>query len=82
MDVGTVDSYQGQERELILLSCVRSTSSGKIGFLKDSNRPNVVLTHVKQFLIVVGNSNSLSRSPECKSEIFSWKHLVMKKAYK
>ncbi|CAM1298106.1 Uncharacterised protein g2027 [Pycnogonum litorale] len=63
VDVRTVDGFQGQERELIIFSCVRANayngSRGKVGFLDDANRMNVLLTRAKRGMIIVGHRETL-----------------------
>lgn len=58
--VKTVDGFQGQEREVIVFSAVRSNDHGNVGFLEDKSRFNVALTRSRCGLIVVGNSKTLS----------------------
>ena len=58
-DIQTIDGFQGQERELIIISLVRSNSDGMIGFLKDYRRMNVALTRAKNKLIVIGDSATI-----------------------
>ena len=58
-DIQTIDGFQGQERELIIISLVRSNSDGKIGFLQDYRRMNVALTRAKKKLIVIGDSATI-----------------------
>jgi ATP-dependent RNA/DNA helicase IGHMBP2 len=58
--VSTIDSYQGQESDNIILSLVRSNSDQTIGFLKDYRRMNVALTRAKKKLFVIGNSSTLA----------------------
>ena len=60
VSVKTVDGFQGQERDVIVFSAVRSNEHANIGFLEDRSRFNVTLTRAKRGLIVVGNSNTLS----------------------
>ena len=57
--VSTIDSFQGQEKEIIILSLVRSNDDGKIGFLKDYRRMNVAITRTKQKLFVIGDSATI-----------------------
>jgi superfamily I DNA and/or RNA helicase len=60
LTVDTIDGFQGQERDIIVISLVRSNSKGEIGFLADTRRMNVALTRAKRKLIVVGDSATLS----------------------
>ncbi|MCR5444734.1 MAG: AAA family ATPase [Bacteroidales bacterium] len=59
--IGTVDGFQGQERDVIIISLVRSNAEGKIGFLRDLRRMNVAMTRARMKLIIVGNAATLSR---------------------
>jgi ATP-dependent RNA/DNA helicase IGHMBP2 len=59
LTVKTIDGFQGQERDIIAISLVRSNSEGEIGFLSDTRRMNVALTRAKQKLIVVGDSATI-----------------------
>lgn len=60
IDISTIDSFQGQEADVIILSLVRSNSDGKIGFLTDYRRMNVALTRAKSKLIVIGDSTTIT----------------------
>ena len=64
--VSSIDGFQGGEREIIILSFVRSNVKEEIGFLKDSRRLNVALTRAKKKMILIGNSKTLSSSKEYK----------------
>lgn len=59
--VGTVDGFQGQERDVIVISLVRDNADGTIGFLRDLRRMNVAMTRARMKLIIVGNAQTLSR---------------------
>ncbi|MFN0047891.1 MAG: IGHMBP2 family helicase [Cytophagales bacterium] len=54
--INTIDSFQGQERDLIYISLVRSNAKSEIGFLKDYRRMNVAMTRAKKKLVVIGDS--------------------------
>ncbi len=60
VEVNTVDGYQGREKEVIIISFVRSNRRGEIGFLEDLRRLNVALTRAKRKLIMIGDSKTLS----------------------
>jgi ATP-dependent RNA/DNA helicase IGHMBP2 len=61
LEVGTVDGFQGREKEVILLSLVRSNDQGEVGFLSDTRRMNVAMTRARRFLMVVGDSATIGR---------------------
>ena len=63
ISINTVDGFQGQERDVIVVSMVRSNSDGQIGFLRDLRRMNVAITRARQKLIIIGNSTTLSAHP-------------------
>lgn len=60
IDVKTVDGFQGREKEIIIISTVRSNNNKEIGFLRDLRRLNVAITRAKRKLIIVGNKDTLS----------------------
>lgn len=60
ISVNTVDGFQGQERDVIVISMVRDNDKGEIGFLGDLRRMNVAITRARMKLIVIGNSETLS----------------------
>ncbi len=63
LEVDTVDGFQGREKEVVLLTMVRSNDQGEIGFLADTRRTNVAITRARRKLIVVGDSATLSHNP-------------------
>ncbi|MFK7756899.1 MAG: AAA domain-containing protein [Flavobacteriales bacterium] len=58
-DINTIDAFQGQERDIIIVSLVRSNEDGTIGFLKDYRRMNVAMTRAKKRLILIGDSATI-----------------------
>ncbi|MBF1535208.1 MAG: AAA family ATPase [Prevotella salivae] len=63
ISVNTVDGFQGQERDIILISLVRSNDQGQIGFLNDLRRMNVAITRARMKLIILGDKATLCRHP-------------------
>lgn len=61
--VNTVDGFQGQERDVILISMVRANDEGQIGFLKDLRRMNVAITRARMKLIILGNAETMTKHP-------------------
>jgi len=60
--INTIDSFQGQEKDIIFISMTRSNADGVIGFLKDYRRMNVAMTRARKKLVVIGDSATLSRN--------------------
>ncbi len=63
LEIGSVDGFQGREKEAIILSLVRSSEGGQIGFLSDMRRLNVAITRARRCLIVIGDSATIGRHP-------------------
>ena len=61
--VNTVDAFQGQERDVIYISLVRSNDKSEIGFLKEYRRMNVAMTRAKSTLVIIGDSATLAADP-------------------
>ena len=61
--INTVDGFQGQERDIIVISLVRSNEEGKIGFLRDLRRMNVAITRARMKVIILGDRHTLTRHP-------------------
>jgi superfamily I DNA and/or RNA helicase len=63
VEVGTVDGFQGREKEAVIVDLVRSNDHGELGFLSNTRRMNVALTRAKRFLLVVADSATLGDHP-------------------
>ncbi len=61
VDINTIDSFQGQERDVIYISLVRSNEKGDIGFLKDIRRMNVAITRARKKLVIIGDSATVGQ---------------------
>ncbi len=78
VEVNTVDGFQGREKDIILISFVRSNSNGELGFLEDLRRLNVAITRPKRKLIMIGNKKTLSTNLIYKKLIESSKIITLK----
>lgn len=63
ISVNTIDSFQGQERDIVYISMTRSNTENRIGFLSDIRRMNVAMTRARKKLVVIGDSATLSQLP-------------------
>lgn len=63
ISVNTIDSFQGQERDIVYIGMTRSNAQGMIGFLSDIRRMNVAMTRARKKLVVIGDGATLSRLP-------------------
>jgi len=63
LEIGSVDGFQGREKEAVILSLVRSNEGGQIGFLSDMRRLNVAITRARRCLIVIGDGVTIARHP-------------------
>lgn len=62
IDINTIDSFQGQERDIVYISLTRSNTDNSIGFLSDIRRMNVAITRAKMKLVVIGDGSTLSKN--------------------
>ncbi|OMJ30188.1 DNA-binding protein SMUBP-2 [Smittium culicis] len=69
IEVGSVDGFQGREKEAVIISLVRSNPEGNVGFLSDYRRINVAITRPRRHLCIIGNSETLSMHNEFLSEL-------------
>ena len=76
ISINTVDGFQGQERDVIVISLVRSNDEGQIGFLRDLRRMNVAITRARMKVIILGDSNTLTRHPFYRQ---LWKYITLLK---
>ena len=58
-----MDSFQGQERDVIYISLVRSNDNGEVGFLADTRRMNVAMTRARKKLVIFGDSATIGQHP-------------------
>jgi len=63
LECGTVDAFQGREKQAVVVDLVRSNDDGQVGFLADTRRMNVALTRAMRFLLVIGDAATLQRHP-------------------
>ena len=75
VEINTVDGFQGREKDIIIMSCVRSNDNGTIGFLSDRRRMNVAITRAKHSLFVIGNSKTLNKDKNWREFIIYCKNL-------
>lgn len=73
--ISTVDGFQGQERDMIIISCVRSNDKNEIGFLKDYRRMNVAMTRARKKLVIIGDSATLGNDQFYKELIDYAEHI-------
>ncbi|MBW3583053.1 MAG: AAA family ATPase [Euryarchaeota archaeon] len=67
VDVGTIDAFQGSERDLVVVSLVRGNPHGEVGFVREPRRLNVAVTRARKHLLVVGEGTTLGRDPLLRS---------------
>ena len=72
LEISTIDAYQGSEKEVIILSTVRSNKEGRLGFLKDPQRMNVAITRAKKQFILIANAETLGREKQWASFLQSF----------
>jgi len=67
LEVGTVDGFQGREKDCVIVDLVRSNPEASVGFLADTRRMNVAITRARRYLLVLGDSGTLSTHPYYRS---------------
>jgi regulator of nonsense transcripts 1 len=78
IEIASIDSFQGREKDYIVLSCVRSSETSGIGFLADYRRLNVTITRSRYGLIILGNAKVLSKDPIWNNMLMHYKeHRVL-----
>lgn len=65
-EINSIDAFQGREKDVVILSLVRSNPEGVVGFLGEMRRINVAMTRAKKQLVIIGDSETLSRDTELK----------------
>ena len=77
INIASVDSFQGKEKDFIIINTVRSNNKNKIGFLKDVKRLNVSITRARHGLIIIGDAHCLAKSIGEKDNKYSiWRYLI------
>jgi DNA polymerase alpha-associated DNA helicase A len=61
IEIGSLDGFQGREKDCIILTLVRSNDLGKVGFLEDSRRMNVAITRARRHMVVVADGETVAR---------------------
>ncbi|KAI8962713.1 DNA helicase [Daldinia sp. FL1419] len=72
IELGSVDGFQGREKEAVIVSLVRSNSEGEVGFLSEKRRLNVAMTRPKRSLVVVGDSETVRRGSKFLNNWMGW----------
>ncbi|KAI1643446.1 DNA helicase [Daldinia loculata] len=72
IELGSVDGFQGREKEAVLVSLVRSNAEGEVGFLSEKRRLNVAMTRPKRSLVVVGDSETVRRGSKFLNNWMDW----------
>lgn len=66
LEIGSIDGFQGREKDAVILTLVRSNDDGEVGFLAEMRRLNVAMTRAKKHLYIIGDSETLERNPDLK----------------
>ncbi len=72
LEIGSIDGFQGREKEAIVISLVRSNENGEVGFLKEKRRLNVAITRPKRHLCVIADGETLRRGDKFLAKYVGW----------
>lgn len=72
LEIGTIDALQGREKDVVMISLTRSNEEGEVGFLREIRRLNVAMTRAKRQLVVVGDSETVSKGGKYLREWMEW----------
>lgn len=71
VEINSIDAFQGREKDAVIISMVRSNSDGVVGFLAEMRRINVAMTRAKKQLVIIGDSDTLSRDDKLKGLVIT-----------
>lgn len=71
VEINSIDAFQGREKDAVIISMVRSNPDGVVGFLAEMRRINVAMTRAKKQLVIIGDSDTLSRDAKLKGLVIT-----------